>query len=82
MMTVILLININCVFNHFFLFFYQCRVKQWADKFGAELWHLGEFITRREKIQEVIKQIMTHNCIQQCCSRHRYLIDLFFMNIL
>lgn len=29
------------------------RVKSWADKLGVELWHLGDFITRRKDVQEV-----------------------------
>lgn len=29
------------------------RVKSWADKLGVELWHLGDFITRRKEVQDV-----------------------------
>lgn len=29
------------------------RVKSWADKLGVELWHQGDFITRRKEVQEV-----------------------------
>lgn len=28
-------------------------VKAWADKLGIELWHLGNFITRRKEVQDV-----------------------------
>lgn len=34
----------------FYTFF---RVKSWADKLGVELWHLGDFITRRKEVQDV-----------------------------
>lgn len=29
------------------------RVKGWADQIGSELWHLGDYITRRKEVQEV-----------------------------
>lgn len=28
-------------------------IKSWADKLGVELWHLGNFITRRKEVQDV-----------------------------
>ncbi|XP_055376852.1 voltage-dependent calcium channel subunit alpha-2/delta-3 isoform X2 [Condylostylus longicornis] len=31
-------------------------VKTWAEKLGVELWHLGDFITRRKDVQESFKQ--------------------------
>ncbi|XP_031633434.1 voltage-dependent calcium channel subunit alpha-2/delta-3 isoform X3 [Contarinia nasturtii] len=30
-------------------------VKAWADKLGVELWHLGNFITRKKEVQESFK---------------------------
>ncbi|XP_055322700.1 voltage-dependent calcium channel subunit alpha-2/delta-3 isoform X3 [Sitodiplosis mosellana] len=30
-------------------------VKAWADKLGIELWHLGNFITRRKEVQDSFK---------------------------
>lgn len=41
--------------NCFFIFV-MCvlhSVKSWSDKLGFELWHLGNFITRRKEVQEV-----------------------------
>lgn len=32
---------------------FLCSVKSWADKLGIELWHLGNFITRRKEVQDV-----------------------------
>ncbi|XP_037045895.1 voltage-dependent calcium channel subunit alpha-2/delta-3 isoform X3 [Bradysia coprophila] len=30
-------------------------VKSWANKLGGELWHLGDFVTRRKDVQESFK---------------------------
>lgn len=43
-------------FNFYFIFYvllFNCRVHSWADKLGMELFHLGDFITRRKEVQEV-----------------------------
>lgn len=37
-------INLYCI---------SIRVHSWADKLGMELFHLGDFITRRKEVQEV-----------------------------
>lgn len=29
------------------------RVQGWAEKLGAELWHLGDYVTRRDDVIEV-----------------------------
>ncbi|XP_037905987.1 voltage-dependent calcium channel subunit alpha-2/delta-3 isoform X5 [Hermetia illucens] len=31
-------------------------VHRWVDKLGLELWHLGDFITRRKEVQESFKE--------------------------
>lgn len=36
---------------HFRLF--QYSVASWADKVGLDIWHLGDFITKRKEVQEV-----------------------------
>lgn len=55
------------LFKIFILEFLLCSVKSWADKLGIELWHLGNFITRRKEVQDVSafqsSQCVFHHCL-------------------
>lgn len=33
-----------------------CRIRSWAEKLGVELWHAGDYITRRKSVQDVSRR--------------------------
>lgn len=41
----------------YFSFFFLFSVRSWADKLGIELWHIGDFITRRRDVEDVCETI-------------------------
>lgn len=65
--TLILQFMLVLLFKIFILEFLLCSVKSWADKLGIELWHLGNFITRRKEVQDVSafqsSQCVFHHCL-------------------
>lgn len=36
------------------------RVNSWADKIGIDIWHLGDFITKRKDVQEVMSYCLLY----------------------
>lgn len=46
------------------------RVQAWAVKLGTEVYHFGEFITRKKEVQDVSTEII--NKMVQCGPRLKY----------
>jgi hypothetical protein len=40
-------------------------VRSWAQKLGGELWHVGELVTRRTRVNEVVFLTTTKKCVKR-----------------
>ncbi|XP_041769971.1 voltage-dependent calcium channel subunit alpha-2/delta-3 isoform X3 [Anopheles merus] len=55
-------------------------VQAWAAKLGGELWHLGDFITRRKEVEESFKQAQVVNkngakIVEEMAKDLKYMMD-------